>query len=109
MTEANTYSWIFFAIAAISQQGAVKLSEITPFADGINHAIPTQKEIRNSLSWLERQSLVEREGKKVVVTEEGKSLFTRISSEPGGTMKTWNLLTSEFTKLGANNKIQIDC
>ena len=109
MTEANTYSWIFFAIAAISQQGAVKLSEVTPVADGINHAIPTQKEIRNSLSWLEGQSLVEREGKRVLVTPEGKSLFARISGKPGGTMKTWDRLTAEFTKLGADDEVQIDC
>ena len=109
MTEAQTYSWIFYSTSAIAQKEAVKIREIESVADAINHAIPSQKEISSSIKWLQSKSLISREGKKVILTDEGKSFASEITSKPGSTMKTWDRITMAFQKLGADNTTNLNC
>ncbi|MEM0966971.1 MAG: hypothetical protein AAGJ81_12545 [Verrucomicrobiota bacterium] len=109
MTEAQTYSWIFYAASAAAQKEAVKIREIESVADAINHAVPTQKEISSSIRWLESKALIEREGKKVALTEEGKSFASEIAAKPSSTMKTWDRIAKAFQKMGADNSTGIDC
>ena len=52
MTEDEIYSWIFLAVGMASEIEPCNINGISMIADGINHAVPTQKELRNSLSWL---------------------------------------------------------
>lgn len=40
MTQAQTYSWIFYAVALASQQEPADYAGIETVADGINHAAP---------------------------------------------------------------------
>lgn len=109
MTEAQTYSWIFYSASAVAQKEAAKVREIESVADAINHAIPTQKEISSSFKWLESKGLITRAGKKVILTEEGKSLASEITGKSGSTMKTWDRITKAFQKLGADNTTSLDC
>jgi hypothetical protein len=109
MTEAQTYSWIFYSASAVAQEEAVKIREIESVADGINHAIPTQKELSNSIKWLQSKCLISKQGKKVILTDEGRSFASEITGKPGSTLKTWNRITSAFQKLGADNTTNLNC
>ncbi|MGK0189399.1 MAG: hypothetical protein ACI9R3_005216 [Verrucomicrobiales bacterium] len=110
MTEAQTYSWIFYAVSASAnaEQG-VKLRDIEAVADGINHAIPAQKEMAASLSWAESKGLIEKLGKKVFLTAAGNDFAAPFSEQPGGMMRTWDRIATAFEKMGADNTITLDC
>jgi hypothetical protein len=47
MNEEQTISWIFLAIAIGSKNSSININGISQIADGINHAIPTHKEMQN--------------------------------------------------------------
>jgi hypothetical protein len=106
MTEAQTYSWIFYAVALASQSEPVNCAGIESVADGINHAVPTQKEMKTSLAWAVAHNLIQKEGKRYRLTEDGKKLLEGAST--GTTMKTWKNLESKFGQLGAGNSTQLD-
>ena len=106
MTEAQTYSWIFYAVALASQSEPVNCAGIESVADGINHAVPTQKEMKTSLAWAVAHNLIQKEGKRYRLTEDGKKLLEGAST--GSTMKTWKNLESKFGQLGAGNCTQLD-
>jgi len=106
MTQAQTYSWIFYAVALASQLEPADYAGIESVADGINHAVPTQKEMRASLSWLAAQNLVQKDGKRYQLTEAGNILADDASART--TMKVWKNLESRLSQLGANNHEQLD-
>jgi hypothetical protein len=60
MTNEQTISWIFLSIALASQTEPTDFSGISSVADGINHAVPTQKELQTSIAWLTTNGLVEK-------------------------------------------------
>lgn len=109
MTEAQTYSWIFYAASAAANSNGVTLRDIETVADGINHAIPTQKEMKISLSWAESKGLIERTGKKVFLTEVGRAFAARFSGKPGSIMKTWDRISAAFAEMGADDSTRLDC
>jgi superfamily II helicase len=109
MTEAQTYSWIFYALAAIRNCEGAGFRDIESVADGINHAVPTQKEITSSLSWAESKGLIEKTGKKIFLTDSGRVFAARFFETPGSAMKTWDRIASAFADMGADNSIQLDC
>jgi hypothetical protein len=49
MTKEEKISWIFLSIAFASETETVDLEEISNIADGINHSIPNQKRLKNSI------------------------------------------------------------
>jgi len=106
MTLAQTYSWIFYAIGLASQNISASLVEIGAIADGINHAIPTQKEMQDSISWCLSQRLVLKEGKKYKPTIEGNALLNGSSSNT--TLGVWKYLENQFSKIGVDNTRQIN-
>lgn len=105
MTLAQTYSWIFYAIGLASQKIPASLADVETIADGINHAIPTQKEIQKSISWCVSQGLVLKEGKKHKLTIEGNALLNGSSSNT--TLGVWKYLENHFSKIGVDNTRQI--
>ncbi|MGK0188089.1 MAG: hypothetical protein ACI9R3_003881 [Verrucomicrobiales bacterium] len=110
MTEAQTYSWIFYATsAAANAEMGVKLRDIEAVADGINHAFPTQKEMAAALSWAESKGLIKRLGKKVILTADGKKFAAQFFEKPGGVMKTWERITTAFEIMGVDNTTSLDC
>lgn len=109
MTEAQTYAWIFYAVSAAANKDGLKIRDIEAVADGINHAIPTPKEIAASLSWAESKGLIERVGKKVFLTEAGRTFAVRFSEKPRSVMNTWDHISAAFTEMGADNMTSLDC
>jgi hypothetical protein len=107
MTLAQTYSWIFYAVGLASQALPATFAGIERVADGINHAIPTRKEIRVSLSWAVSQGLVVKEGKRLTLTKEGLTLLTDASAASHTTSGVWKYLETRFAELGVENTLQV--
>lgn len=77
--QEHTFAWIFLATALASQTEPASVFGISNVADGINHAVPTQKELQISFSWLSKQGLVVKHAKKYLLTSEGKLVYENAS------------------------------
>jgi hypothetical protein len=96
MTPEQTQSWIFLSVALGSQTAPTDLEGISMIADGINHAIPTQKEMQSSINWLIGKALIRKHGSKYDLTILGKSLFAQVSAKNRTTMKIWKDIEKEI-------------
>lgn len=90
MTEDQTISWIFLATAMASQAEPADFNSISDIADGINHAIPTHKELQSSLTWLMNIGLVTNTGSKYSLTEKGKVDYDMASRQTSTLLKVWD-------------------
>ncbi len=72
MTDKQTISWIFLPTALATNTKPTNINGISSVADGINHAVPTQKELQTSISWLIRNELIIKQGKNYELTSKGK-------------------------------------
>ena len=66
LSKPRQHAWIFMSIG-----DECSISDISSVADGIMHAVPTQKELQESLRWLQQYALVEKKGKKYKLAEAG--------------------------------------
>ena len=98
MTDERIISWIFLAIANGSQVEPINHEGICEVADGINHAVPTQQEIRLATTWLLSHNYIIKKRKKYQLTPEGNQKLELASSESNTTMGVWNNLEQEITK-----------
>lgn len=89
MTDIQTISWIFLATALATNTKPTDISGISSVADGINHAVPTQKELRTSISWLTTQGLIIKQGKNYELTSKGKLEYETASKNTQTLMKVW--------------------
>ena len=96
MKTFETTSWIFLATAISSEIESVNFAGISKVADGINHAIPTQKEMQNALSWLTEQKLVTKVEKKYSLTESGKKIYEEVKKENIVLLKMWKSIEDKF-------------
>jgi len=108
MTLAQTYSWLFYAVALASRTESAKYRDIEQTADAINHAIPTQKELRESLAWLSTEGLIIKEGKAYSLSEKGNALLDTVSSKVGTTMGVWISIEKHFEGCGIENDTNIN-
>jgi hypothetical protein len=108
MTLAQTYSWIFYAAGLASQASPTTFARVEGVADGINHVIPTRKEMQESISWAVSQGLVVKEGNTLKVTKEGLALLTDASAASNKTSEVWEYLEKRFAELGVENALQVD-
>ena len=92
MTESQLISWIFLATALASQEEPANFVQISMVADGINHSIPNEKEMRNSLTWLINKELISKESKKYHLTHNGMKKYEFATNETNTLMKIWNNL-----------------
>ena len=92
----ETISWILLAISIASQSSSTTFKEILQVADGINHAIPTQKEMQTSIIWLITNELIIKDGKKYTLSENGKNLNDSAKKQSKVLMKMWKHLESEL-------------
>src|SRR5260370_24045011 len=90
MTENQTTSWVFLATAIASQKEPADFNSISNIADGINHAIPTHKELQSSLTWLANSGLVTKTGNKYCLTEKGKMDCDIASRQTSTLLKIWD-------------------
>jgi hypothetical protein len=98
MNARETYSWIFLATALAAQRSPTDLEGISSVADGINHAIPTQKELSSSLTWQINQQLLAKNGKKYQLSERGTEMFDKLSGKDDSIMITWDRIVKEIKK-----------
>ena len=101
MTENQTTSWIFLATAIASQKESADFISISNIADGINHAIPTHKELQSSLTWLTSTGLVTKTGNKYSLTEKGKMDYDIASHQTSTLLKVWDNLETVLKKYRA--------
>ena len=90
MKETETISWIFTAIAIASKTEPTDFKGISMIADGINHAVPTHKEMQSSISWLSKKELVSKVGKKYILTSKGKEDYEIASKRTKTILKIWD-------------------
>jgi predicted transcriptional regulator len=81
MIYIQTISWIFLAIALATNKKPTDLNGISSVADGINHAVPTQKELQTSIAWLIKQGLILKQGNKYELTSKGKIEYEKASKD----------------------------
>lgn len=79
MVVIQTVSWIFLAIALATSKKPTDINGVSSVADGINHAIPTQKELQTSIAWLIKQGLILKQGKNYELTSKGKIEYNEAS------------------------------
>lgn len=92
MTDSEVISWIFLAISLASEKEPADLNAISMIADGINHSVPTDKELKLSLHCLLKEGLISKQGKKYTLTENGKTKFENASQTTSVLLKIWDIL-----------------
>jgi hypothetical protein len=96
MTRATTYSWILLAIELASGKSPAPLERIIAAADALNHAIPTQKEMQESIGWLIQKGFISEEDKEYNLAEQGKDLLIEIYLQAPKLFNAWDLLKRRF-------------
>jgi hypothetical protein len=90
MTDAQTHAWLFLSVP----QEPAPLQNVIAVADGINHAIPTDRELQVSMGWLQAQGLVRKDGGMYSLTPPGIALRAECSATT--MMKTWQTVTARL-------------
>jgi predicted transcriptional regulator len=98
MTNLETTFWIFLALAISSQNNPTDYAGISQIADGINHVIPSQKEMQNSISWLINQKLILKVAGKYSLTETGNKIYTETQNETKILLKMWKSVENKFNE-----------
>ena len=96
MQEARTISWILYALEGASSNEGAKCRDISLVADGINHAVPTQKEMSESLKWLCQNNLAVKVGSFYRVTDDGKLFLSSARSTSATIAGVWHALTLQI-------------
>lgn len=97
MKDEQIISWIFLAIAISSKKSPSEIAEISQIADGINHAVPTEKEMKKSLLWLSKENLISKIGVKYSLSDFGKIVYEK--AEAKYVFNIWKNLEIEFRKI----------
>lgn len=98
MTETQTTSWIFLATAIASKSGPADFASISSIADGINHAVPTHKELQTAMTWLTTRDLISKNGNKYSLTDKGKLEYEESSKKTSTLLKIWDNLEKALSK-----------
>ncbi len=96
MTDEQTISWIFLATALATNTKPSDINGISSVADGINHAVPTQKELQTSISWLTKKDLIIKQGKSYELTAKGKFEYETASKNTDKLLAIWKNLEIKF-------------
>lgn len=81
MTDNTTIAWIFLSTALTTETGPTDTCGISLIADGINHAVPTEKELQTSFSWLIGHGLLSKQEGKYFLTTKGKNIYKSASKD----------------------------
>jgi predicted transcriptional regulator len=68
-------------------------------ADGINRAVPTDKELRSCISWLLDKGFVKGDQNKYSLTESGRKLIGNAETKHDAVFKIWKYLEKDISKL----------
>ena len=94
--EKRITAWIYLAVCIASETEPADFSGISMIADGINHAVPTQKELQTSISWLTKNDLVYKIGKKYSLTKTGKDDYIEAKSKTKTLLKMWDEMENKI-------------
>ena len=100
--EKRIIAWIFLAVSMASETEPADLIGISTIADGINHAVPTQRELQTSISWLTAKGLIIKQGKSYDLTSKGKIEYESASKNIQTVMKIWENIELNFNDYGDN-------
>ena len=78
------------------------MNGISSVADGINHSVPTDKELQTSISWLTKQGLIVNQGKKYELTDKGKLEYETASKLTDNLFEIWKILEKHLNSYGEN-------
>ena len=98
MTYKQTISWIFLSTAIASQKEPANFASISNIADGINHAIPTHKELQTSLTWLTQTGLIIKLGNKYSLTERGRLDYEESSKNSRTVLNIWENVKTRLNR-----------
>ncbi len=73
------------ATAIASQLEPIDRNGISSIADGINHTVPTHKEIQTSIAWLSDR----KKRNKYTLTQKGKIGYQKSSSKTNTILRIW--------------------
>jgi hypothetical protein len=91
-------AWILLATNDAQGPSGARLSDILLIADGINHAVPTGKELNDAFKKLKAAGLIEKKGKAFFVTPEGKRLIDHARKGSKTIIGVWRELYQIMTK-----------
>jgi len=98
MTELQTISWVFLAIALASEKEPASIKQIAEIADGINHAVPTQKELKSSIGWLINSAYIKEQNSKYSLTKTGIIEYNFASLNTKLLLNIWRNLERQLKK-----------
>lgn len=101
MTLEQTISWIFLAIAIGSQNRPISFNGISTIADGINHAVPSHKELQTSISWLTKNKFISKSKNVYCLTNSGELAYRNASIDVNTVLIIWKNLEHSFINYGA--------
>jgi hypothetical protein len=93
MDEIRTMAWIMYALGGASQREAGTFAAISQIADGMNHAVPTQKELQSSLKWLITHRLAQKQGSRYSLTLHGTEIMAAAHTDERTVASVWDALT----------------
>ncbi len=102
MTDLQTVSWIFLAAALATDSEPTSMDSISSVADGINHAVPTHKELRTSMTWLTKKGLVVKQGRNYELTEMGKLEYKTALAHTDKLLEMWKVLEKHLNRYSEN-------
>lgn len=102
MSDKQTIAWIFLATALATNLKPTDMNGISLVADGINHAVPTHKELQTSISWLTKQGLIVKQGKSYELTGKGKLEYETASKHTDKLLEIWKVLERHLSSYGDN-------
>jgi hypothetical protein len=100
MTDSQIISWIFCAIAMASEKGPSSIKEVSMIADGINHAVPTQRELKFAIDWLLKNDLIKIESKKYTLTKSGHINYNFARLHTNTILNIWKNLERQLKNVG---------
>lgn len=89
-------SWIFLAIGIASEKESADYKSISQIADGINHAVPTDKEMQTSIKWLLQNDLILKNGKNYSLTDSGAKLYNDSKEHTKTLLKIWDNIKTKI-------------
>jgi hypothetical protein len=101
MNPSQLYSWIFLATGLASKIQTASFSEISLIADGINHAVPTHKQMQTATNWLIKKGFLLKEGARYRLTTAGEAELSHAAMNSNVLLSIWKILE---TRISALNK-----
>jgi hypothetical protein len=96
MRDSEIKSWIFLAIDLASQNSPAGIKEISQIADGINHAVPTNHELYDSIKWLLNKEFIYQIDSKFTLTKLGIKTIALSKNKSTHLLQIWKDLQNQI-------------